>query len=143
MLRAEIKLEIARPAADVFDYLTDVEKLPEWQASLVSARAEGELGVGMRIVERRALLGRQAETELEVTACEPGHRFALHSVRGPVQLEIDHLLEQDGRSTSLSVSARAKASGLLRFAGRAVEARARQELQRDFGRLKAILEREA
>jgi carbon monoxide dehydrogenase subunit G len=141
-VRAELTIEIARSATDVFDYLTDVEKLPEWQSSLVAARSEGEPGVGMHIVERRALLGREAETELEVTAYELRRRFALRSVRGPVELEIDHALEEHEGSTTLAVTARAKAGGLLRFAGRAVEGRARKELERDFGRLKAILERD-
>jgi carbon monoxide dehydrogenase subunit G len=141
MLRAELSIEIACSASGVFDYLTDVEKLSEWQSSLVSARTEGAPGVGMHIVERRALLGREAETELEVTAYEPGRRFALRSVRGPVALEIDHVLRERDGLTMLSVNANAKAGGLLRFAGRAVEGRARNELERDFGRLKETLER--
>jgi carbon monoxide dehydrogenase subunit G len=140
MLRVELTIEIARSAADVFDHLSDVEKLPEWQSSLVSARAEGPSGVGMHIVERRALLGREAETQLEVTEYDPGRRFALRSVRGPVELEINHALEEHDGSTKLSVNAQAKAGGLLRFAGRAVEGRARHELERDFGRLKESLE---
>jgi carbon monoxide dehydrogenase subunit G len=140
MLRAELTIEIARSAAEVFDHLTDVEKLSEWQSSLVLARTEGAPGVGMHIVERRTLLGREAETELEVTAFEPARRFSLRSVRGPVELEIDHALEEHDGCTTLSVDAQARAGGLLRLAGRAVEGRARHELERDFGRLKEILE---
>ena len=140
MLRAELTLDIARRADEVFAYLTDVDKLPEWQASVVDSHADGPLREGSRIVEQRSLLGHEAETELEVTAYEPGRRFALRSLRGPIELAIDHELEQDGSSTRLQVTATAKPSGLLRFAGRAVEAKARHELRRDFGRLKQNLE---
>ena len=140
MLRAELTIEIARSVEDVFDYLTDVEKLPEWQGSVVSARANGPLREGSRIIEQRSLLGHEAETELEVTAYDPVRRFALRSLRGPVNLSIDHELEQAGDSTRLHVTATAKPGGLLRFAGRAVEAKARHELRRDFERLKTILE---
>jgi len=140
VLRADLTIVIARSVDDVFAYLTDVEKLPEWQGSVVSSRADGPLGEGSRIVEQRSLLGHEAETELEVTAYEPGCRFALRTLRGPVDLTIDHALEQAGEETRLHVTATGKPGGLLRFAGRVVEAKARHELQRDFERLKANLE---
>ena len=140
MLRADLTIVIARSVDDVFAYLTDVEKLPEWQGSVVSSRADGPLGKGSRIVEQRSLLGHEAETELEVTAYEPVRRFALRTLRGPVDLTIDHALEQAGEETRLHVTATGKPGGLLRFAGRVVEAKARHELQRDFERLKANLE---
>ena len=140
MLRADLTIVIARSVDDVFAYLTDVEKLPEWQGSVVSSRTDGPLREGSRIVEQRSLLGHEAETELEVTAYEPGRRFALRTLRGPVDLTIDHDLEQAGEETRLHVTATGKPGGLLRFAGRVVEAKARHELQRDFERLKANLE---
>lgn len=140
MLRAELTIEIARSLEDVFGYLTDVEKLPEWQGSVVSARANGPLREGSRIIEQRSLLGHEAETELEVTAYEPSRRFALRTLSGPVELAIDHDLEEAGDTTRLHVTASGKPGGLLRFAGRAVEAKARHELHRDFARLKANLE---
>jgi carbon monoxide dehydrogenase subunit G len=142
VLRAELTIEIARSVEDVFAYLTDVEKLPEWQGSVVSARANGPgpLREGSRIVEERSLLGHEAETELEVTAYEPSRRFALRTLSGPVELAIDHDLEESGDTTRLHVTASGKPGGLLRFAGRAVEAKARHELHRDFERLKANLE---
>ena len=75
-----------------------------------------------------------------MTAYEPVRRFALRTVRGPVDLTIDHELEVTGGRTRLHVTATGKPGGLLRFAGRAVEAKARHELERDFERLKAKLE---
>ncbi len=96
---------------------------------------------GARIVERRSLFGHKADTELEVAGYEPGRRLTLRTIRGPVGLTIDHRLEQEGAGTKLHVTAEGRTSGVLRFAGPAVAARARQELRRDFDRLKQILER--
>jgi uncharacterized protein YndB with AHSA1/START domain len=140
VLRVELTLEIARPADEVFALLTDVTRVPEWQASAVESRADGPLAEGVRIHERRHFLGHDGETELEVSVFEPGRRLALHTLKGPVKLEIDHrLAEKDGRTT-LHVTAEGRPHGLLRLAGPAVTAKARQELHRDFERLKAILE---
>ena len=140
MVRVEHTVEIARPADEVFALLTDVSRVPEWQTSAVESQADGPLAEGVRIHERRHFLGHDADTELEVSAFEPGRRLALRALKGPLTLSIDHVLEeQDGR-TSLHVSAEGRAHGLLRLAGPAVTAKARQELRRDFDRLKAILE---
>jgi uncharacterized protein YndB with AHSA1/START domain len=140
VVRVEHTVEIARPAEDVFAFLADVSRVPEWQRSAVESRADGPLAEGVRIHERRHFLGHNERTELEVTAFEPGRRLALRTLRGPVKLTIDHLLsEQDGQTT-LRVTAQGRAHGLLRLAGPAVTAKARQEMRRDFERLKAILE---
>src|SRR5690242_6806994 len=140
MLKVELTIEISRPPEDVFAYLSDVETLPRWQKSLLEARADGPFEQGTRIVEKRSLFGRQAETELEVTALEPPRRLTLKTIRGPVELEVDHQLEPNGTGTTLHVTAAGKAKGALRFAGPAVAAGARQELKGDLERLKALLE---
>ena len=140
MVRVEVMVEIARPADEVFALLTDVARVPEWQASAVEARADGPLAEGVRIYERRAFLGHQADTELEVSAFEAGRRIALRTLRGPVKLSIDHVLEENEDRTVLRVTAEGRPHGLLRLAGPAVTAKARQELRRDFERFKAILE---
>jgi len=140
VVRVEHTVEIARPADEVFALLTDVARVPEWQASAVESRADGPLAEGVRIHERRHFLGHDAETELEVSVFEPGRRLALRALEGPIRLSIDHVLEERDGRTSLRVTAEARPHGLLRLAGPAVAAKARQELRRDFDSLKALLE---
>jgi uncharacterized membrane protein len=140
VVRVEHTVEIDRPAGEVFALLTDLGRLPTWQASALESRSDGPLREGAHIHERRRLMGREAETELEVEAFEPGRRFAVSTLRGPVDLSIDHELQEvDGRTT-LHVTAEARPAGLLRFAGAAVAGRARHEIRRDFARLKKLLE---
>ena len=140
MVRVELTIEIARSPDEVFAYLTDLERLPEWQESALESRADGPLAEGVRIHERRRFLGREAESELEVKAFEPGRRLALTTLRGPVDLSIDHVLEETDGQTKLRVTAKARPGGLLRLAGPAVAARAWRELRSDFERLKELLE---
>ena len=66
-MRMEHMVVIQRPPGEVFAYLTDVSKLPEWQSSASEASVEGEMGLGARVHEVRSLLGRRAESTLEVT----------------------------------------------------------------------------
>jgi hypothetical protein len=124
----------------VFDLLADLGRLPEWQTSVIESRSDGPLAEGARIHERRRLMGREAETELEVDAFAPGRRFAVSTLNGPVDLSIDHVLKEVDGHTMLHVTAEARPAGLLRLAGAAVASRARQEIRRDFARLKELLE---
>jgi uncharacterized protein YndB with AHSA1/START domain len=140
VLRIEFSLTIGQPPAEVFDYLSDVEKLPEWQSSAVESSAEGPMREGTRIKERRRLLGREAQTELEVTAYEPPRRLTLRSLSGPVRLTVDHeLVEKDG-GTLLRLVAEGQSSTFLKLAQPLLARTVEGELRSDFGRLKEILE---
>ena len=46
MVRFELSLDIARPAHEVWAYLTDPEHVPEWQSSAESSHqvSEGPMG---------------------------------------------------------------------------------------------------
>jgi hypothetical protein len=124
----------------VFAYLTDVTNLPQWQKTAITARADGELGVGARIHERREFQGRTAETELEVTGYDSPSRFDLKSLRGPVSYEIRHTLEPAAVGTRLYVEVDFKFGPLMRVAAKAFIRPAEREFERDFERLKQILE---
>ncbi len=99
MIEVEHTLEIGRPLDEVFEYLTDVSRLPEWQSSAESAELEGELRKGARIKEVRTFMGRRATSTLEVTEYDPPRRFSLQVVEGPIEYAVEHALDAvDGRT---------------------------------------------
>jgi uncharacterized protein YndB with AHSA1/START domain len=132
---------IARSTEDVFAYLTDISRVPEWQSSAGSAEVDGEVRQGARIRERRTFMGHGVNVELEVTAYEPPRRFDLSSRGGPVSYEVHHVLEPSGGGTRLDVEVGIKLSGLMRLAAQGPLKLAEREFRADFGRLKDLLER--
>ena len=88
MIRFQFSLDIARPPAEVFAYVTDAERLPEWQSSAVEAQWQGEKAPGARIREVRKFLGRRMDSELEVTEYEPDRLFGLKALSGPVPFSV-------------------------------------------------------
>jgi uncharacterized membrane protein len=142
MVRVDHELTVNRPAAEVFAYLTNVETLPEWQASVVAARrvTDGPLAPGARFVEARSLLGHKVESTIEVTEFDPDRRFSLRVVSGPVPFRVTHTLDEIGGATRLRVEGEGEPHGAARLAGPFVARRARQEFERDFSRLKTLLE---
>ena len=142
MIEVEHTFEVGRPALEVFDYLTDVSRLPEWQSSAESAELEedGELRVGARIREVRMFMGRRAASTLEVSKYEPPRRFSLRVVEGPIRYSIEHALEAlDGR-TRVTFVGRGEARGVPRLMQGAVRRAVERQFVKDLEAFKRNLE---
>jgi carbon monoxide dehydrogenase subunit G len=140
VLRVEHTVRIDRPPTDVFSYLTDVERAPEWQSSAIEVSAESELSVGARIKEIRNFLGRRAESTLEVTEYEPARRFSLRVVSGPLPFEVRHALTPAGDGTQLDWVVEADTSRFPKLAVRMMAGNAERQFKGDLERLKRVLE---
>src|SRR5712692_419913 len=78
MIKLEISMHVSRPVAEVFEYLTDPTKMPEWNSTTEEATpSESPLKVGTRIRSRVRGLGRKIEGTMEVVEYEPNKRFVL------------------------------------------------------------------
>lgn len=136
-VRFDLEVTIRRPSADVFDYVSDVTNLPEWQESAVEAEW---IERGSRFRERRSFLGRMATVELEVTALEPNRRFDVKALSGPVRFSVRHSFEEADGATLVRLSAEAKVGGALRFAASMAKGQAERQFRGDLERLRSILE---
>ncbi len=60
-------VEIDRPQAEVFAYLNELDRHPEWQEDLISSKiaSEGPVGVGARATDKRKVPGGPREMTYE------------------------------------------------------------------------------
>ena len=146
MAAVENTVEIARTPEEVFAYLDEVERHPEWQQQLVSARreSEGPVGVGTRVRETRRLGGRVQEGTYEVSEHDPPRLVAFRGVDGPVRAVGRVVLEPlDGGSRSrLTLTLDFEGHGAGRLLLPLVRSQARTQVVKDGERLKALLEGE-
>jgi carbon monoxide dehydrogenase subunit G len=140
VIRVEHSVQISRSPEDVFVRLSDVERLPEWQSSALEVHADGPMAQGSHIFEKRRLMGRELDNELEVVAFDPPRRLTLRSLGGPVKLTIDHELAAVDGGTRLTIVASGKAGSLMKLAEPMIARTAEAELRGDFERLKELLE---
>jgi len=99
VVRVEESILVERPAGEVFEYLTDPARVPDWLVNVVfmSLDTPGGLRQGARLTEVRRLLGREMQNTIEVVEHDPPHRFATRVLTGPVPHEITNTLtEVDG-----------------------------------------------
>jgi carbon monoxide dehydrogenase subunit G len=139
-MRVEVTIDIARPPEDVFDFLTDVSNLPQWQSGVHAAELEGEPGPGATFRESRHMLGRELRTRLRIDEYERPSLFALRALDSPVPFTVRHELEPDGGGTRLRVVGEGDAGLLPGFAAGIMARRAEKQFRKDFERLKRVLE---
>jgi uncharacterized protein YndB with AHSA1/START domain len=140
VIEVEHTVEIDRRAEEVFGYLTDVARLPEWQSSAESAELQGELGNGALVREVRTFMGRRAASTLEVTEYEPPRRFSLRVVDGPIRYSVEHDVEAlDGR-TRVTFVGRGETRGIPRLMQGAVRRAVERQFVKDLEAFRRNLE---
>jgi len=84
MIHVQRRVRLDRPPGEVFAYLTDVERIPEWQAEAgikrVTRSGHEPMGIGSRFRMERHAQGRTAGIDATMNLWEPPHRFAFDTV---------------------------------------------------------------
>ena len=110
-VRIETETTIARPPADVFAALIDVESYPTWLIASGIVRVErldaGPLKAGSALRISQTVAGRSTVLDGRVTVLEPGAAFGLRGKdREGVSVEIDAVLATHDLATRLRWSLR-------------------------------------
>jgi len=143
-------VEINRPAAHVWPYLTNDDLVKKWVSGLVEIQplTRGEAGVGTRF--RLALIyeGQRTEMELTLTSYQPNKRmgFTLKSLGDPSAGFTEQgeyvLVEHDGR-TRLTLAGQSQYYGFMpRLFEPLITPAAQKKLEGDLARLKSLVEAE-
>jgi uncharacterized protein YndB with AHSA1/START domain len=107
-------IEIARRPEDVFAYVTDPSRLPDWQESVVSARAEGPVGVGCRVVVTRRVGRMERTMTSEIAELNPPRMWRIRGLDGPIRGDVDGTVEPlgDGDRSRTTISLDLKGNGI-------------------------------
>lgn len=143
MARSEATVDIARPAADVFPWLLDVEKRLRWVDGLVSSEPlDGpEPEAGSRYREVLSQHGVRTSVETTIERLEPPRELALRVRARGLDATTRTRLEELDSATRVIASLETRGSGLAgRLVGGVVARQAQGSLERSLARLKQLLE---
>jgi uncharacterized membrane protein len=143
MARAEHTVFVGRPPHEVFAFLTDLSKVPEWQSGSVAVgSSDRPLGVGAKYVQVLQFLGKRIEATIEVTEFEPGRRFSIRTRTGPIPFEVRHDFEpaDGGSATQLHVELEGEPGRFFKLAEPLVVRNAQRQMEGDFATLKELVE---
>jgi uncharacterized protein YndB with AHSA1/START domain len=118
MIKFTVATEIARPATEVFGYVTDPAKLATWQTNTISAAAEDDqpFGLGTRVREvHRAPGGKRFASLVEVSEYEPDRVCALRMLEGALPIHARITFEPTELGTRVQLEAHGQPSGPMRL----------------------------
>jgi uncharacterized membrane protein len=135
-------IEIARSPEDVFAYIADVPRHPEWQDGLVSVTVEtqGPTRVGTRVVHRRKLGPRTVATTSEVTAYDPPRVISFRGIDGPIRAEGSQRVEPVGDGSRVSLEMELEGHGFGKLMLPMARKQAARQVATSHEKLKRILE---
>ena len=135
-------VEIARSPEDVFAYIADFPRQPEWQEGLVSVtvETEGPARVGTRVVHRRKLGPRTVATTSELTAYDPPHLVSFRGIDGPIRAQGSQRIEPVGDGSRVSFEMELEGHGLGKLMLPMARKQATRQVAASHEKLKRILE---
>jgi carbon monoxide dehydrogenase subunit G len=141
----EIETRIARPVADVFAAIVDIEHYPDWLIASGIVRVErldtGPLAAGSRLRIAQTVAGRSTTLDGTVTVLAPGAAFGVRGKdKDGVSVEIDAVAAPDDLATRLRWSVRIGLPLRFRMFESMVTPQARRAATLDLEALKRRLE---
>jgi uncharacterized protein YndB with AHSA1/START domain len=133
-------VEIPLPPAEVFPWLLDEDKVPQWTGNLESySQVDGTLGKGSRVRQILEISGRRIDVELEITSYDPPNGAETVFSTNGIKVVNEYALESAGAGTRLTQSVDAKPSGLTaRMLVPIIQPRLEQKLTEDLERLREL-----
>ena len=123
---------VARPPAEVYDFVADLERAPEWQSSLESVDVE-------RGVEVRTFAGHSREASFEVTQRERPIRFGIESRSGSVRAHAVFAFTPVDEGTQVDFRLDVEVGGPARLAAAMMRGRLAREARQNLVRLSELL----
>ena len=142
MAHISTSVEIARSTEDVFAYITDIPRHPEWQEGLVSVsvQTDGGTRVGTRVLHRRKLGPQTVATTSEITAYEPPRLVSFRGIDGPIRGEGNQRVEPAGEGSRVLFEMELRGYGLGKLLLPMASKQAARQVAASHKKLKGILE---
>jgi len=138
-------VEIDRPQAEVFAYLNELDRHPEWQEDLISSKivSDGPVGVGARATDTRKVRGGPREMTYEVTQYDPPRKSSWQGLDGPVRGAGSVSVEPigDGSRSRVTLELDLKGHGLGLLIAPFARRQTARQVPKSQAKLKEVLER--
>jgi uncharacterized protein YndB with AHSA1/START domain len=104
MSKGEMIVAINRPIADVFAFVADGTKTPQWQSEVVAARrtSRGAIGVGATYQAMRTQSRQEVASTFEITEYEPYKRVTFAYTAGEAACVDSYAFQAVGSGTRVT-----------------------------------------
>ena len=105
MATLETSVKISKPAAQVFEFITNLENQKKLSSYITGIQVSEPLKVGTKYKIQTTSMGHVIETLNEVVAFEPNKKFGVKTFASPPASDVTntYVLEEDGGGTKLTL----------------------------------------
>ena len=139
MARISTSIEIERPVAEVFAYLTDLRNATEWSSEVVDVTYDGELAEGSTGSDTRRMGRKELVMPWRVTTFAAPNRLAM-SYEQPFPVDATFSFEPTDHGTRVTCVTDLHPRGWWRLLAPVLAWEGRKADQVQFAKVKAILE---
>ena len=134
-------IEIHRPVAEVFAYVSDLEHTPDWNWAISETRktTAGPVGVGTTYRQTRTV-PEDATEELEVSALQPDRLFEVTGVLASLPAHLTYRFQATPQGTRLENTVQLQPAGAVRLLAPVAAKRIQRSVAENLGVLKNRLE---
>ena len=116
MPEASYSVTIARPIDEVFAFVLDGEKCPQWRPGVLDIKRVSGDGVGTRYAQGvKGPMGRRIAADYEITALDPNRSIEFQTVTGPARPHGRYDFESVDGGTRLTFALDAELTGLRKL----------------------------
>jgi carbon monoxide dehydrogenase subunit G len=145
-MRGESTVTIAKPPAEVFPWLIEPDKVPEWMSGLERYEPvePGPLRAGSKINQELVVSGYHLRFELEVAELDPPRRAVMRFEGSGFKAANEYTVAEDAGGARVTWVVSGDATSLkARLIVPMVQAKLQSKHDEDLARLRALLEGEA
>jgi uncharacterized protein YndB with AHSA1/START domain len=131
---------VSRPVEEVFDYLAQFDRHPEWQHDLKTATIDGPAAVGVKGTETRQMGPRVHTYEWRVSAFERPSKLGFETLTGPMRPAGSIALSPDGDGTRIDFQMDLNPRGLMKLMSPMISRQVQRTNDEHMAKLKELLE---
>jgi len=143
MMEISASIEIERPAATVFAYLSDMSNNPKWQKGMKACTwtSEPPLRLGSTYDQEASFLGKAIISSFKVVEFEADHLIRIRTTSGTMPIDVTRRVA-DSSPGSCTVEAIVKGDpkGVFRLATPLMRILVGASVRKDYRKLKQLLE---
>ena len=133
-------IEVPKPPAEVFPWLLDADKVPQWTSDLSSYEPQGPLAPGSHVRQVIAIGGNHITLDMTVTAYDPPTSAVVAFTTNGVDVVNTYTVEANGGGSKVTQGLDAKASSLTaRMLIPVVQGRLQKKVGDDLEKLRQVL----
>lgn len=142
-----VSVDVDRPPAEAFAYVTDPSRFAEWQAGVVGGHMEdAPTTVGTKCMTTRRIGGAEREVTSEITTFDPPRAWTVQGIEGPIRARVDVTVDalDGGERSRVAIALDFEGHGIGRLlVPLIVRRQARNEMPANVQRLKDRVEAQA